>query len=453
MKKHRLKRLLITPAILIGVGIFVIQKKNSSKPVQMPVAERTTTVRVISVPQSDVVPHLTATGNVQPGKVWSAVAQVSGTVIEMHPRLEKGELIHTGEMLLKIDPSDYELAIVQAETSIDSTMVQLAQVDVQEQNARASLQIEQQALKITEDELQRKQQLLASKTVSHSEYEKEQRIYLQQKQSVQSQLNSISLYPIERKKLQAELAKLDAQLAAAKLNLERTTVTMPFNGRISKVAVEYQQLVNDRLGAMVVADGIDTAEVAVQVPMVRLGGLIHSREVVNIAEAANVEIGRKLGLTARVFLQQGDHAIEWDATVDRLSDELDPRTRTVGVIVEVDQPYARVQPGKRPPLVKGLFVNVELKGSPYRDAIVIPLSALHDDQMVYVVDAEKRLQRRPVTTAARGSDYVIIKQGLEAGEQIVLSDLAPAIDGMLLSTVEDEETLQQLLASVKGDSK
>ncbi len=452
MKKHLLKRLLIIPAILIGVGIFIIQKKNSSKPVQLPVAERSTTVRVMTVPQTDVTPHLTATGNVQPGKVWSAVAQVSGTVIELHPRLEKGELIRTGEVLLKIDPSDYKLAIVQAETAIQSTGVQLSQIDLQEQNAKASLQIEQQALKITEGELQRKEKLLANKTVSYSEYEKEQRVYLQQKQSVQSQLNSISLYPIERKKLQAELAKLDAQLAGAKLNLERTTVTMPFNGRISKVAVEYQQLVNDRLGAMIVADGIDTAEVAVQIPMGRLGGLIHSREVVDVAEAANVEIGKKLGLTARVLLQQGGHTIEWDATVERLSDELDPRTRTVGVIVEVDQPYARVQPGKRPPLVKGLFVNVELRGTPYRDAIVIPLSALHD-QMVYVVDAEKRLQRRPVTTAARGADYVIIKEGLKAGEQIVLSDLAPAIDGMLLVTVDDEDTLQQLLASVKGNGK
>ncbi len=453
MKNPRIKRLLIIPAILIGVGIFIIQKKNSSKPVQMPVAERTTTVRVMTVPQSDVVPHLTATGNVQPSQVWSAVAQVSGTVVEMHPRLEKGELIRAGEVLLKIDPSDYELAIVQAETAIESTRVQLAQVDVQEQNARTSLQIEQQALKITEDELQRKEKLLANKTVSYSEYEKEQRISLQQKQSVQSQLNSLSLYPIERKKLQAEQAKLDAQLSGAKLNLERTTVTMPFNGRIAKVAVEFQQLVNDRLGAMIVADGIDTAEVTVQIPMGRLGGLIHSREVVDIAEAANVEIGKKLGLTARVFLQQGGHSIEWDATVERLSDELDPRTRTVGVIVEVDQPYARVQPGKRPPLVKGLFVNVELKGSPYRDVIVIPLSALHDDQMVYVVDAQKRLQRRTVTMAARGADYVIIKQGLEAGELIVLSDLAPAIDGMLLATVDDAETLQQLLTSVKGGGK
>ncbi|MEN8213047.1 MAG: efflux RND transporter periplasmic adaptor subunit [Pseudomonadota bacterium] len=452
MKIQRLKPLLIIPAILVGVGIFVVQKKIGSKPVQLPVVERATSVRVMSVPRSDVIPHLSATGNVQPGKVWNAVAQVSGKVVELHPRLERGELIRVGEVLLKIDPSDYELAIVQAETAIESTGVQLAQVDVQEQNARASLEIEQQALKITEDELQRKQRLLANKTVSHSEYEKEQRVFLQQKQSVQALLNSITLYPVERKKLQAELAKLEAQLAAARLSLERTTVTMPFNGRIAKVAVEDQQLVNDRLGAMVVADGIDKAEVAVQIPMGRLAGLIHSREVINIAEAGNTEIGKKLGLTATVLLQQSGLSVAWDASVARLSDELDPRTRTIGVIVEVDKPYAQVQPGKRPPLVKGMFVKVDLSGRPYKDAIVIPASALHQE-MVYLVDAQQRLERRQVKPAARGADYVVIKEGLEAGERIVLSGLAPAIDGMLLAPVDDEETLQQLLASVKGGDK
>ena len=58
-----------------------------------------------------------------------------------------------------------------------------------------------------------------------------------------------------------------------------------------------------------------------------------------------------------------------------------------------------------------------------------------------------------MSTAARGADYVIIKEGLKEGEQIVISDLAPAIDGMLLATVDDEDTLQRLLASVKGNGK
>jgi multidrug resistance efflux pump len=97
--------------------------------VRLPVKERATTVRVISVPQTAVFPHLTATGNVQPSQVWSAVSQVSGKIIELHPRLKQGALIKANEILLKIDPIDYQLAITQAETEIEAAKVQLAQIE------------------------------------------------------------------------------------------------------------------------------------------------------------------------------------------------------------------------------------------------------------------------------------------------------------------------------------
>ena len=451
MKSNKFKRLLIIPAILIGVGIFVIQKKNSSEPVRLPVEERATTVRVISVPQTAVFPHLTATGNVQPSQVWSAVSQVSGKIIELHPRLKKGALIKANEILLKIDPSDYQLAITQAETEIEAAKVQLAQIDMQESNARASLAIERQALKIAESDLKRQKRLLAKNSVSHSEYEKDQRNLLAQKQRAQTYLNSINLYPVERQRLHAELAKLDTQLSIAKLNLERATVTMPFNSRIAEVNVEYQQFVGQGK-LMVVADGIDKAEVSVQIPMGRLFNLVHTDAGFNAAGANSTEMGKLLGISARVLLRQNNYLIDWDARVARISGALDPRTRTVGVIIEVDQPYERVQPGKRPPLVKGLFVDVELYGRPHVNSIVIPLSALHD-QDVYIVNAENRLERRSITTGISGSDYVVVKDGLKSGEQIVLSYLAPAIDGMLLKTVDDTQALNQLLSSVSGSIK
>jgi len=448
MKSNRLKPLLIIPAILIGVGVFVVQKKNSSKPVRLPLKERVTAVRIISVPQTTVSPYLTANGNVQPSQVWDAVTQVGGKVIALHPRLKKGALINAGEILLKIDPSDYKLAIAQAKAGIDGAKVQMAQIDVQERNARASLAIERQALKITKDELKRKQKLLARKSLSPTEVEKEQRNVLVQQQHVQTLLNSINLYPVERKRLQAELAKLATQLAAAKLNLGRTIVRMPFNGRIVAVNVEYQQYVGQGK-VMVVADGIDKAEVAVQIPMERLANLVHTDAVFNAVDANFAGLGQFLGLSVRVLLRQNNDLVDWDAKIVRVSDALDPRTRTVGVIIEVDKPYARVQPGKRPPLMKGLFVDVELTGRPLIDRIVIPLSALHD-QKVYVVDAQNRLRRRNIITGIRGSDYVVVKDGLKPGEQIVLSDPVPAIDGMLLKTIADAQTLKQLLASVRG---
>lgn len=443
MKNTRLRRLLILPAILIGVVILVVLVKNSAKPVRMAVTEKVTAVRVISVPEMTIAPQLMTTGNVQPSRVWNGIAQVSGKIIELHPRLKRGALIRQDELLLRIDPRDYELAIAQAETGLESIRVQLAQIDVQEANAKALLEIEQQALKVAKSEFQRKQKMFKRKTISQSDLGKEQRSLLAQQKSVQTLLNSIRLYPVDRRRLAAELEKQQAQLADAKLTLERTTVRMPFNGRIAEVKVELQQFVG--LGSlMVVADGVEKAEIAVQIPMERLGNLIHSDAEINPTEPGNIEIGKLLGLYARVQLKQNQYLIEWEANVTRLSDALDPRTRTVGVIVEVERPYARVQPGRRPPLVKGLFVDVLLSGEPRERQLVIPLNALHDQQ-VYVVNTAQRLEQRPVRISSRGSNYAIIDSGLQTGERLVISDLIPAVEGMLLKPIADETAQQRLL--------
>jgi len=448
MKLNRFKPLLIIPAILIGLGIFAYQKKNSGKPVQMPIKERATSVRIIRVPQTAVFPFAMATGYVQPGQVWQAIAQVGGKVVALHPRLKQGVLINADEILVKIDPSDYELAIAYVETEIESVNVQLAQVDVHEGNDKASLAIERQALKIARDELQRKQKLFDFGSLSPSDVEKEQRNVLVQQQRVQALLNSINLHPVDRRRLKTDLAKLETQLSTAKLNLERTTIRIPFNGRIASVNIEYQEFVGQGR-VLVVADSIDTAEILVQMPMARLANLVQSDVVVDAKNVDYAEIGKLIGLSASVQLQQNDDLIEWNAKVARVGHELDPRTRTVDIIIEVDKPYGRIQPGKRPPLVKGLFVDVRLSGRPQMESIVIPLSALQDRQ-VYFVNAENRLQRRNVILGIRGSDYVIVKEGLKPDERIVISDLVPAIEGMLLVPVDDTKALAQLISSVGG---
>ena len=448
MKLNRFKHWLIIPAVLIGVGIFVYQKKNSSKPAHMPIQERASAVRIIHVPQTTVLPLTMATGYVRPGQVWQAIAQVGGTVVGLHPRLKQGLLINADEVLLKLDPRDYELAIARAETEIDSVNVQLAQVDVREENDKASLAIERQALKIAKDELQRKQKLLDFGSLSPSDVEKEQRNVLVQQQRVQALYNSINLFPVDRKRLKTDLAKLETQLSTAKLNLERTTIRMPFNGRIASVQIEKQEFVGQGR-VMVIAESIETAEVRVQMPMARLANLVQSDVIVDAEISGYAELSKLTGLSASVQLQQNNDLIEWDAIVARVGHELDPRTRSVDIIIEVDKPYGRIQPGKRPPLVKGLFVDVKLSGLPQLNRIVIPLSALHDRQ-VYVVNAENRLQRRNVFPGLRGSDYVIVEEGLEPNERIVISDLVPAIEGMLLVPVVDTKALAQLLSSVGG---
>lgn len=442
MPKSPRKWLILLP-IALGVAALVFLVRTRSVPEQAPLAEQARPVRVIEVPAVTVIPRALAYGNVQPGKVWEAVAEVGGKIVEQHPRLENGEIVTAGSVLLRIDPSDYELEVAEAETDIQATEAQLAELEVQESNARASLAIEEEALQLSENELQRLRRLAGQGTVTQSAFEQQQRTTLAQRQNVQNLRNTLNLIPAQRRLLEAQLARYRAQLATARLNLERTTITAPFAGRVAEVNVELTQFV--RQGEVLVTlDGIDVAEVPAQVPVGRMRTLIQADPRMPLADLNMDSVREVLGLEATVRLRLQDFAVEWDARFDRIGEAIDPQTRTVGVIVAVDEPYRRAQPGIRPPLVKNMFVEVELRGKPRPDSLVIPRTALHEDR-VYVVNPDDRLERRPVTIGFTQPAFVTIASGLEVGERVVVSDLVPAIDGMRLEPRIDEEALKELL--------
>jgi len=104
------RRLLIFPAIALGVVIFILLVRSTQKPKRDQISEQPRAVRVIPAPLVSVVPRAIGYGKVQPGQVWEAVAEVGGTIVEIHPDLKRGSLIARGEILLRIDPSSYDLA-------------------------------------------------------------------------------------------------------------------------------------------------------------------------------------------------------------------------------------------------------------------------------------------------------------------------------------------------------
>jgi membrane fusion protein, multidrug efflux system len=443
MKANLKNRWIIIPAVFIGVLALWLLVMFRSQPERLDLPEASRAVRVIEVPRVTVIPTLTGTGNVKPGQTWTAVAQVSGVIIDINPRFKKGEVMRKDEVVLIIDPSDYELAIEQAGNNIEATRTQLADIDVKEGNTRKLLKIEEQSLALNRKELARKKTILAKGVISKSDYEKEKRNVLAQQQQVEAQRNALNLYPTERQRLTAELARLESQLAAATLNLERTTIRMPMTGRIAEANVEINQFVS-KGEVLAIADGNETAEIEVQIPMGRMAGLLRSTQQLDLSATDMTQIAEQLGISARVFLRHNNIEAEWPARVMRFSDTIDPRTRTIGVYVEVLGPYAMVQPGIRPPLIKGLFVDVELQGRPRPDSLVVPLSALHGNT-VYVLNQENRLEKRGVIIGLIGSEYAVIESGLSEKERIVISDLVPAIDGMLLQPIPDQASLQRLI--------
>ncbi|RLB58260.1 MAG: efflux RND transporter periplasmic adaptor subunit, partial [Deltaproteobacteria bacterium] len=154
-------------------------------------------------------------------------------------------------------------------------------------------------------------------------------------------------------------------------------------------------------------------------------------------------------VTALVRLTSGEVSGHWEARLDRFGN-VDATTRTIGVIVSIDEPFRNAVPGKRPPLLSGMYVEVELRGPSRKGCKAVPRSALHDDQ-IYLVNSESRLERRAVKVAFRQATFVCLESGVEPGEQVVLTDLMPVVEGMLLDARPDEAAATRLTAAVKGE--
>jgi hypothetical protein len=157
-----------------------------------------------------------------------------------------------------------------------------------------------------------------------------------------------------------------------------------------------------------------------------------------------------LQLRPLVRLDLGTSHAEWEAQFLRFSDNVDAKTRTMGVVVAVDKPFEKIKPGERPPLSKGMFVQVLLRGKSLADMIPVPRSAVRNGNL-YLVDKAQRLQRKPVEVLFSQGEVSVIGSGLETGQQVVISDLIPAIIGMRLAPEPDKTLAEAMLASVRGN--
>jgi multidrug efflux pump subunit AcrA (membrane-fusion protein) len=185
-------------------------------------------------------------------------------------------------------------------------------------------------------------------------------------------------------------------------------------------------------------------EIVAQMAMSSLRNLFVGREgpIPSVTEM-EAKLPAFTGFEPLVRMDMGNQIAEWQAEFVRFSDQVDPQTRTIGVVIGVDRPLQKAIPGRRPPLSKGMFVDVVIRGRVQADRLVLPRSAIRGGK-VYVVGDDRRLQVRPVGVLFHQGPLSVVDDGVAAGDQVVVSDLVPAVSGMLLSPVPDE-ALQTLL--------
>ena len=233
-----LKRLLILPAVAVGILALVLWSRANRGPELRPPQEFARTVRVVPVPKLEVVPRSVGYGEARPGRVWLAVPEVGGRIIRMDPRLREGNIFAEGAELVVIDPADYQLEVAQAEAQILALEAQLSQLATQKETLAKTLEIEERSAELARAELERVRELVGKGSIGAAELDKEQRNVLQQRARVQELENSLTLIEPQLRVLEAQRKLEETRLARAELSVDRTVIRAPFDCRIGQVDIE-----------------------------------------------------------------------------------------------------------------------------------------------------------------------------------------------------------------------
>lgn len=390
------RRFLPLALVMAGFAVAALLIATGPEVQPRPLTAVAPLVRVVEVIPKTVQLRTWTHGTVMPRTESDLVPEVDGRVVEISPSLVSGGFFDKGDVLLRIETLDYEVALEQARAG-------LARAESDLQNARRSHE--------------RQQDLVRRGAASDSQRD--------------DALNRVRI-------AEATLREAQARLSRAERDLARTDVVAPYDGRVRSERVDVGQFVK-RGTAVGTIYAVDFAEVRLP---------IHDAELAYLdlpLAHAGQEGVPPVPVTLRARFAGADH--QWQGEVVRTEGELDPTTRMVNVVARVPEPY--VSRDGRPPLFVGLFVDVEIQGRTLPNLVVLPRSALRGERQVLVVDHENRLRFRDVEVLRLVNEEVYISGGLQRGELVCVSPLQSTADGMLVRLVD--EPAAKLAGSSGGD--
>ena len=389
MKRLRLAVMIILPMLLLGAGGLATRALILSfeTPEAPPREIEPPLVRVVPARLETMRLIVQAEGTVAPRTESQLVAEVSGRVVEVSPSLAAGGFFEAGDVLLRIERREYELAITRAQAAIEQAKLRLT----------------------TERE---------TATIARREWE----------ELGKGEPSPLLFREPQIAEVQASLAAAEAGLRQAQYDLERTVILAPFAGRVRSKQVDVGQYVQRGM-AVATLYSVDVAEVRLPIPNAEL-------EYCNLPlayrDGTATADGPAVRLTARFAGR--DHV--WRGRIVRTEGEIDARTRMVNAIAQVADPYARGSSTGRPPLAVGMFVQAAIDGNVVRDVVALPRTALRSDSTVFVIDSADRLRFREVDVLRRQRERVIVRAGLEDGERVCVSSLETAVNGMQVQVTE-----------------
>ena len=391
-------------------------------------------VRVVTMQPQDVPIMVQGFGTVRARQVWSMVPEVSGPISRLSPNLRAGMQVSRGDLLFEIDPEPYRLAEKRLRARVKQHEKEIAVLTQLRQNHSETLTLAHRDLAIAEEDLRRDEELARRGAVSTRERNRRLQVRNHVKQAAQTAEHLLALTVPQIEQAKAALAVAQADLESARLQLDRTQLLAPFDGQILNNTLEVGEFAaaGQEIGALY---SVSAVEIPISVPLDELRWLPALTPMNLPAAAQSAPLLQTALPAASIYWRGADRHYTWSGKVVRWEAGLDPETRTVTVVIEVPDPWASFRPGEHPALQPGMFCRVDITANGIADAFVIPRTALHDENSVFLAE-DGRLARRKVEVARFRHDEAVIDAGLHAGDRLVVSVLSAPVTGMKLRPLE-----------------
>jgi hypothetical protein len=417
-----------------GLGIWYGLKLMQKPPKRVDMGEPTLQVEVKQVFPEDVPVTITGYGQARALDIVQVTAEVPGEIVEVHNRLDQGELIPEGELLFRIDQRDYianrDAAKAQTGRAASSVALLKRQYAINQER----LETVRRTRDLARQEYERVRELYTKDEVgTQSGVDKAEMAFNQAEDALDQLSQLVELAPMQIQEAQSALEAAKAQLALAEVRLERTEVHAPFDARIKQpVQLEAGQYVAPGVPVLVLAND---AMLEISVPLDSRDA--RSWLVFREKAAAGTEswFSQVEPVSCRVSWTEDTGDLSWEGTLHRV-EQFDQMTRTVTVAVRINGEDARTAHAGLP-LVDGMFCEVSIPGRTMADVYRLPRWAVSFEGQAYVADGE-RLTRRDVTAVRSEGEETFISEGLEPGELVITTRLVNPLPNSLLEYGKEE---------------
>jgi len=382
----RILQVLLPIIVVGGAGLVAYMMYLNRPPINtQPPVVSPSGVRVQTVKFETLDLTVTSQGTVQPRTTSQLVPEVSGPITRVAPSFVVGGFFEAGEVLLEIDPYDYQQSVIAARFQLAQARLRLAQEEAEAEVARREW-----------EELGR------------------------------GNPGTLTLRQPQVEEARAAIALAEAALERATRDLERAEIKAPYAGRVQSKSVDIGQFIS-RGTPVARIYAVDSAEIRLPVADAELAHI----NVPLAYRGTEQQAGPRVTLSTDFAGRR--HT--WQSRIVRTESEIDPISRMVHLVAEVRDPYAPGDDPARPPLAAGMFVEAEIEGRTVTNVVVLPWVALRGDNRVLIVDDTSRLRYRQVEVLRSTPEEVLVRSGLAEGELVSISPLDTVTDGMTVRVV------------------